>query len=163
MSKKYCAEHEFTYYDSECYYCRQNRERGPPHAAAPMQPGPTFTGSTKSDVITDLEMAADSCALNSLKGSSKAALAAIAEIKALQLKLHQGELRERELGMMVKSAQDNLARLLEQRDAALKDLDEASPMRTCARCGKQDRTHRMMIEEGDEWECEEDYIRDKPS
>lgn len=33
------------------------------------------------------------------------------------------------------------------------ELDEASPMRTCARCGKQDRSHRMAIEEGDEWEC----------
>lgn len=38
-------------------------------------------------------------------------------------------------------------------DAALKELDEASPMRACDRCGKEDRQHRMMIEEGDEWEC----------
>lgn len=38
-------------------------------------------------------------------------------------------------------------------ESAVRELDEASPMRVCARCGKQDRTHRMMIEEGDEWEC----------
>lgn len=33
------------------------------------------------------------------------------------------------------------------------ELDEASPMRTCARCGKGFRSHLMVWEEGDEQEC----------
>jgi hypothetical protein len=47
----------------------------------------------------------------------------------------------------------DLAEAREEIKALLSELDEASPMRTCARCGKQDRAHRMAIEEGDEWEC----------
>lgn len=134
MSKKYCAEHEFTYYDSECYYCRQNRERGPPHAAAPMQPGPTFTGSTKSDVITDLEMAADSCALNSLKGSSKAALAAIAEIKALQLKLDQIKaVFDGDWGINVGSAIDRIREIVDPQPAC--DHVRKIGTNQCIHCG----------------------------
>lgn len=38
-------------------------------------------------------------------------------------------------------------------DDALKELDEASPLRRCDRCGKEDRLHRMVFEEGDEVEC----------
>lgn len=44
-------------------------------------------------------------------------------------------------------------RLASRLGAVEAELDEASPMRTCARCGTQDRSHRMAIEEGDEWEC----------
>lgn len=77
----------------------------------------------------------------------------------------------KKIGAIIKVRDDHTAELVEFRDnlvAALEaenkalasrlisveaDLDEASPMRTCARCGKQDRSHRMAIEEGDEWEC----------
>jgi hypothetical protein len=36
---------------------------------------------------------------------------------------------------------------------ALIELNGASPIETCQGCGTQDRRHRMMIEEGDRWEC----------
>ena len=36
---------------------------------------------------------------------------------------------------------------------ALIELNEASPIETCQGCGEQDRRHRMMLEEGDRWEC----------
>lgn len=33
------------------------------------------------------------------------------------------------------------------------ELEEASPMTKCARCGKEFRQHLMVWEEGDEMEC----------
>jgi DNA-directed RNA polymerase subunit RPC12/RpoP len=39
------------------------------------------------------------------------------------------------------------------------DLDEASPMQKCARCGKEDRQHRLIWEEGDEMECHQCWER----
>jgi hypothetical protein len=59
-------------------------------------------------------------------------------------------IRDRETLPMTTGAIDDLkARLAE----ALIELNGVSPIETCARCGEQDRRHRMMIEEGDEWEC----------
>lgn len=46
-----------------------------------------------------------------------------------------------------------LAEAVRERDEAMIELNGVSPIETCARCGEQDRRHRMMLEEGDEWEC----------
>ncbi len=40
-------------------------------------------------------------------------------------------------------------------DTALAELEEASPMQACSRCDKRMRAHKLIIEEGDRWECPE--------
>lgn len=73
----------------------------------------------------------------------------------------------KDYGERVESLEDDVSALTAERDkldadltaanaradALLAELNEASPEQACARCGTVSRWHKMVIEEGDEWEC----------
>jgi hypothetical protein len=54
---------------------------------------------------------------------------------------------------LIRAQQTTIDSLQKQLEEARAELDEASPFMQCARCGKPTRMHKLVAEEGDEWEC----------